>query len=103
MIEMSQAAKAENSPAQTIEELEERLSIRIGSPVRVIVDQLRGTRRSGILEYLEFPSNRANNPLILSFRGTEKPASIYYALEQSYETLVDGNWRPIHLPPRRSN
>lgn len=75
-------------------ELEERLSLRIGSAVRISHPRY-GDRLTGFLEILYLKSNSTWHTLHFQFRGGElKEISI--PLDWNYEVLLDGNWRSIH-------
>ncbi len=80
--------------AKDVKELEERLSLRIGSAVRLSHPRY-GDRFTGFLELLEL--ERVDHPyeFRILFRGG-KLKDILEPLEWCYEVLLDGNWQLIH-------
>lgn len=71
-------------------ELEERLSLRIGSALRISHPRY-GDRHTGFLEILQLRGQTTH----FQFRGGNL-REISNPLDWSYEVLLDGNWRLIH-------
>ena len=80
--------------AKDVKELEERLSLRIGSAVRLIHPHY-GDRLTGFLEFLFLKGNVTRHTLHFQFRGGTL-REISDPLDWYYEVLLDGNWRLIH-------
>lgn len=99
MIEMQAAADAEAAPARTEDELEERISLRIGATVRIV--DSGDSRYTGILEFIGL-SRKHDGRLSVKLRGMDV-FTCYYPLDRSFEYLLDGRWQPIHIPPKRQN
>lgn len=105
MIQLKEAADKASAPAESVEELYERLRLYSGSQLTVEFlrkDAKRGNatmrrRRTGRLQSLDFLDDALDGPsLILRIESTEEmKVELSYS---SFEVLIDGQWKMIHNP-----
>lgn len=109
MIEVEAEQQKQDAPAQTIEELAERLYPLVGKVLRLEIDPVpRGYYESGVQGYTAVGSldslvlidgaNRISVYLGSSSSSTERSRKV--VLSSSVFALMDGQWVTVHAPVR---
>jgi len=107
MIDLTKSQAELTGPAETLEELFDRLSSRIDRVIRLKARDYdygyRGVLVSGTLEAVQYiVSERSFTVYLSSSAAVKTPLQYSISLDSELSLLTDGQWVPIHMPKGRN-